>query len=36
MAAKTFPPKVQIGEGCVGGYESDIDAFVANPMEYRA
>ena len=36
VAAKTFPPKVPIGEGCVGWYESEIDAFVANPAGYKA
>jgi prophage regulatory protein len=34
--AKTFPTKVQISEGIVAWYESDIDAFVSNPAGYKA
>ena len=33
---KTFPPKVQLGPGSVAWYQSDIDAFVADPSGYRA
>lgn len=33
---KTFPPKVQLGPGAVAWYQSDIDAFVADPSGYRA
>ena len=36
LDAKTFPPKVQISEGIVAWYKSDIDAFVANPSGYKA
>ncbi|WP_235512532.1 helix-turn-helix transcriptional regulator [Sphingomonas sp. Leaf17] len=36
VQAKTFPPKVQIGPAAVAWYKSDIDAFVANPLTYRA
>jgi prophage regulatory protein len=35
-AAKTFPSKVQLGPKSVAWYSSDIDAFVADPMGYRA
>ena len=27
---------VPIGEGCAGWYESEIDAFVANPVSCKA
>lgn len=33
---KTFPTKVRLGPKCVAWYESDVDAFVANPTGYRA
>jgi prophage regulatory protein len=33
---KTFPPKVRLGPKCVAWYESDVDAFVADPFGYRA
>lgn len=32
----TFPPSHRISEGLVAWYESDIDAWVADPMGYRA
>jgi prophage regulatory protein len=35
-AAKTFPPKVRLGPKSVAWYQSDIDAFVADPLGYRA
>lgn len=36
VADGTFPPRIQIGPKCVAWYESDIDAFVGDPMGYRA
>lgn len=33
---KTFPPKVRLGPQCVAWYESDVDAFVADPTGYRS
>lgn len=35
-AAGTFPKKVRLGPKSVAWYESDIDAFVANPLDYAA
>lgn len=35
-AAGTFPKKEQIGPRSVGWYESDIDDFVADPLNYRS
>lgn len=35
-AAGTFPRRVAIGARSVAWYESDIEDFVAAPMEYRA
>lgn len=35
-SAGTFPRKVRMGPKSVGWYESDVDAFVANPMGYSA
>lgn len=35
-AARTFPPKVRLGPKSVAWYQSDIDAFVADPTGYRA
>lgn len=32
IAAGTFPPSVPISVGLVAWYQSDIDAWVANPM----
>ncbi|QCB44315.1 AlpA family phage regulatory protein [Sphingomonas sp. PAMC26645] len=32
---KTFPTKVRLGPACVAWYESDINAFVADPTGYR-
>ncbi|WP_332836099.1 helix-turn-helix transcriptional regulator [Flavisphingomonas formosensis] len=32
----TFPPSVQISAGLVAWYESDINAWVANPMGWRS
>lgn len=34
--AKTFPAKVRLGPKSVAWYQSDIDAFVADPLNYRA
>ncbi|MCC4252484.1 AlpA family transcriptional regulator [Sphingobium naphthae] len=31
-----FPKRVQIGLRAVGWYESDIDAFIADPSGYRS
>ena len=36
ISAGTFPPSHPISEGLVAWYESDIDAWVANPMGWRA
>lgn len=36
IAAGTFPPSHQISDGLVAWYESDIDAWVGNPMGWRA
>jgi prophage regulatory protein len=35
-AAGTFPHRRQIGIRCVAWYESEIDAFVANPLLYQS
>lgn len=35
-AAGTFPKKVRLGPKSVAWYESDIDAFVADPSGYAA
>lgn len=35
-AAGTFPKKVRLGPKSVAWYESDIDAFVADPAAYAA
>lgn len=35
-AATTFPAKVRLGPKSVAWYQSDIDAFVADPLNYRA
>ncbi|MGY2735199.1 helix-turn-helix transcriptional regulator [Sphingomonas sp. UYP23] len=32
IAAGTFPPSTPISEGLVAWYESDINAWVSNPM----
>ncbi|MFD1611420.1 helix-turn-helix transcriptional regulator [Sphingomonas tabacisoli] len=34
-SAGTFPKRLQIGVRSVAWYESDIEEFVANPMDYR-
>ena len=31
-----FPKKLQLSPGCVGFYESDINAWVADPIGWRA
>ncbi|KTT70147.1 helix-turn-helix transcriptional regulator [Sphingomonas sanguinis] len=36
IAAGTFPPSTPISAGLVAWYESDIDAWVANPMGWCA
>lgn len=36
IAAGTFPPSRPISVGLVAWYESDIDAWVADPMGWRA
>lgn len=36
VAAGTFPRPTPISAGLVAWYESDINAWVANPMEWRA
>ncbi|GAA0322583.1 hypothetical protein GCM10009087_36070 [Sphingomonas oligophenolica] len=35
-AEGTFPKKERIGPRSVGWYESDIDDFVADPLNYRS
>jgi prophage regulatory protein len=35
MDAGTFPPCLRISAGLVAWYESDIDAWVAAPMDWR-
>jgi prophage regulatory protein len=35
MDAGTFPPSKPISAGLVAWYESDIDAWVENPMGWR-
>jgi prophage regulatory protein len=35
-AQGTFPRKERIGPRSVGWYESDIDDFVADPLNYRS
>ncbi|WP_260928181.1 helix-turn-helix transcriptional regulator [Novosphingobium sp. 9] len=35
IAAGTFPPQEKISAGLVAWYESDIDAWVADPMGWR-
>lgn len=32
---RTFPPAVQLGPRSVGWRRGDIDAFLANPSEYK-
>lgn len=34
--AGTFPKREPIGGRCVAWYESDIDDFVADPLNYRS
>lgn len=36
IEAGTFPRPTPISDGLVAWYESDIDAWVANPMGWRA
>jgi prophage regulatory protein len=36
MAAKTFPPAVRLGARSVGWRVGDIEAFLADPANYRA
>lgn len=36
IAAGTFPPSTPISAGLVAWYESDIDAWIANPMGWRS
>lgn len=36
MDAGTFPRSTQISPGLVGWYETDIDAWIADPMGWRA
>jgi len=36
ISAGTFPPSTPISDGLVAWYESDIDAWVADPMGWRA
>lgn len=36
IAAGTFPASTPISDGLVAWYESDIDAWVANPMGWSA
>ena len=36
IGAGTFPASVPISDGLVAWYESDINAWVANPMGWRA
>jgi prophage regulatory protein len=33
---KTFPPAIQLGPRAVGWRAGDIDAFLADPANYRA
>lgn len=35
MGEGTFPQRVSLGGAAVGWYESDIDAWVADPAGYR-
>ncbi|MBT2242649.1 AlpA family phage regulatory protein [Sphingobium sp. BHU LFT2] len=35
IAKGTFPASHRISEGLVAWYESDIDAWIADPMGYR-
>jgi prophage regulatory protein len=35
-AEGSFPKKHQLGARCVAWYESDIDDFVADPLNYRS
>lgn len=35
-AAGTFPPRQKLGQRMVAWYDSDVSAFVADPMGYRA
>ncbi|UIJ43693.1 AlpA family phage regulatory protein [Sphingomonas cannabina] len=35
-AEGTFPRRVKLGPRCVAWYDSDVSAFVADPMGYRA
>lgn len=34
MAAGTFPKNIRLSERCAGWYESDVDQWVRNPMNY--
>lgn len=36
IAAGEFPPPIPISTRMVAWYESDIDAWIANPMGWRA
>lgn len=35
ISAGTFPPSIRLSAGLVAWYESDIDAWVADPMGWR-
>ncbi|WP_342657098.1 AlpA family phage regulatory protein [Sphingomonas sp. NY01] len=35
-AARTFPRKQHLGPKMVGWYQSDVDAWVADPVGYRS
>lgn len=35
IAAGNFPPSIRLSVGLVAWYESDIDAWVADPMGWR-
>jgi len=32
----TFPRRIRIGENSVAWYQSDVEAFIANPINYRS
>lgn len=36
IAAGTFPASVPISDGLVAWYQTDIDAWITNPMGWRA
>ena len=36
IAAGTFPQQAKLSTNCVGWYESDINAWVADPMGWQA